>query len=357
MPSELGAVFVYGRLERLGRTALSKSLVNAGARLVRNPAQASTLVPAHRALEACVSADGHLSLPFARPDGALLMSERALKHRLAGASPVRSAAYTLEEVSRLAVLPLPVCEALVVFDVLGGGGRGLAYADLAAAREVAPLLRQGIAGPALIRAAWALEAAGARLSQVRLAAAPWGGLVQRVAGQLARLDGQYALVLDEGAATAAELFDRAQTHEAEGALEDAARDYDRAAQADRRDPLATYNRGNVLMALGREAEALVAFQQALTRDPAFAEAAFNLAAGVERAGQEDRAIALYRRLVLQHPDYAQAAYNLARLLTRRAAFAEALPLWERFIALAPDDADLHHAQRAALLCRLELRRS
>ena len=100
---------------------------------------------------------------------------------------------------------------------------------------------------------------------------------------------------------------------------------------------------------------MIALQQALARDPAFAEAAFNLAGLYEKAGQEARARALYRATVDAHPSYAQALYNLARSLTRGRDFAAALPLWDRFIVLAPDDPDAGHARRAALLCRMELR--
>lgn len=353
MPGELGAVFVYGQLRGLGRTVLSESLVKTGARLVRNSRRADTVVVGHRALDTCVMSGGRLHLPFTPDPAARLLSEAAFGRRLAGA-PTSPAAgpYTMEEVGRLAGLPVDTCAALALFDVIGEGHQRFGYRDLSAARQVAALLAENVAMPTIIRAAWALDDRGSRLSQVRLAAAPWGELVESVGGRMVRLDGQYALVLDESLRDAAACFAAASASERDGNGDAAELWYGRAIAADPADPLPCFNLGNVLVSRGRAAEAAIAFQQALARDPGFAEAAFNIAALAEHSDQPARAIPLYRQVVAAHPAYPQPLYNLARLLTVGEAYAEALPLWERFIALAPDDADAKHARRAALLCRL-----
>lgn len=356
MPGELGAVFVYGRLQGLGRAALSESLVKIGARLVRKAREAETVVVGHRALEACVSPDGGLRLPFEPGPAARLLSEAAFGRRLAGATASPAGGpYTMEEVGRLAGLPVGTCAALSLFDVIGEEHQRFGYRDLSAARQVAALMAQDVGVPAIIRAAWALDGRGSRLSQVRLAAAPWGEVVESVAGRMVRLDGQYALVLDETRRDAAACFAAAAASERDGNEDAAELWYRRAIAADPADPLACFNLGNVLVSRGRPAEAAIAFQQALARDPGFAEAAFNIAALAERADQPARAIPLYRQVVATHPAYPQPLYNLARLLTVAEDYAEALPLWERFIALAPDDPDARHARRAALLCRLAVR--
>lgn len=353
MPVELGAVFIYGRLQGFARPALSASLVKMNARLVRDAGKADTVVVGHRALELCVSADGRLQLPFAISSAARLASEAAFVRRLTGeAAREGSAPYTLEDVGRLAVLPAACCAALALFDVIGEGQRRFGYRDLSAARQVAALLAEDVAFAAIVRAAWALERRGSRLSQVRLAAAPWGEVVESVAGRMVRLDGQYALVLDESLRDAATCFAAAVASEREGDAAAAELWYRRAIAADPADALPCFNLGNVLVSLGRPAEAAIAFQQALARDPRCAEAAFNIAALCEQ-DQPARAIPLYRQVIAAYPAYAQPLYNLARLLTLREAYAEALPLWDRFIALAPDDADARHARRAVLLCRLK----
>lgn len=333
-------------------------MVNRGFHLARESGQATTIVVTHRGLSACL-ADGQLRLPFARPAAARLLSEQAFERRLAAdaspPSPVGSP-YTGDEVARLSGLPVGTCEALAVFDVIGEGEGRFAYRDLAVARQVRALVGRGVAVTAVIRAAWTLAAQGLGLPQVRLQEAPWGEMMQQVGGGLARLDGQFALVLDDAAGPPPDdSLAQAVAAEAAGALAEAERWYRRAAQADRRDPVPAFNLGNLLAGLGRDAEAMIALQQALARDPVFAEASFNLAGLYEKTGQEARALSLYGETVEAHPAYAQALYNLARLLTRRRDFATALPLWDRFIALVPDDADARHARRAALLCRMELR--
>lgn len=353
MPGELGAVFVYGRLQGLARSDLSESLVKIGAQLVRDAGRADTVVVGHRALEACVSPQGRLRLPFACGPAARLLSEAAFARRLAG-EPAHEAGspYAMEDVGRLAALPADTCTALTLFDVLGEGQRRFGYRDLGAARQVAALMAAGVALPAIVRAVWALERRGSRLAQVRLAAAPWGEVVESVAGRMVRLDGQYALVLDESLRDAAACFATAAASEREGDATAAELWYRRAMAADPDDALSCFNLGNVLTSAGRPAEAAIAFQQALARDPVFAEAAFNIASLAEQSDRPARAIPLYRQVIAAHPGYPQPLYNLARLLTVQEAYGEALPLWERFIALAPDDADAGHARRAALLCRL-----
>lgn len=332
-------------------------MVKAAARLVRTPTTADTVVLARAALPACFGQEG-VSLPFPRPPAARLLSEAAFRARLGlpdgrGGAPT-SGAYAAEDVVRLAGLPAATVEVLTATDMLGAGEESYGYPDLADGRQVAALLRQGRDLRAIVAACAQLAARGVRLSQVRLAEAPWGGLAQAVEGGLARLDGQFALILDDEGATPDSLAE-ALASEDSGALADAERWYGRAAQADRRNPVPLFNLGNLLAASGRDGEASLALQQALARDPEFAEAAFNLAELHEKAGRAERAVELLAATALRHPHYAQAFYNLARLLTLAGRFAEALPVWEGFVALAPDDADVGHARRAALLCRLELR--
>ena len=197
-----------------------------------------------------------------------------------------------------------------------------------------------------------LATAGLRLSQVRLAEAPWGELVQQIGGAIARLDGQFSLLLEETVADAEHCFDQAQQLEQAGDLDGAERLYWRAEQTDKTDPVIPFNRANVLTRLGRIPEAMIAFRLALQRDRAFAEAAFNLAGLYDATGQTAAALAFYERALEAHPGYSQAIFNRARLLTRLGRFEDASPLWERFVALAPNDPDIGHARRLALLCRM-----
>lgn len=311
---------------------------------------------AHAAAAACLRDDDTLLLPFAHDDPAPLCSEDAFRRRLGpeAAEPAPAASpYSLDEVARLSGLAAEHCRTLALFDVIAPGGSPIAYQDLATARQVAQLLAEGARLGAVVTASADLARQGRRVSQVRLVRSPWGEIVQRFGAGIARLDGQFALVLEEDGRSAEASFAAARASEDRGELEEAERWYRSAEQLDRANPVAPFNLGNLLAAQARVPEAMMAFGRALARDAAFAEAQFNLARLHEEIGHVPEALAGYRATIAAHPSYAQALYNGARLLTRTGGFAEAALLWDRFMALAPNDPDIGHARRLALLCRME----
>ncbi len=81
-----------------------------------------------------------------------------------------------------------------------------------------------------------------------------------------------------------------------------------------RDPLFLSNYGMLHAHAGRHARAVELYQEAVDRQPSYAEAWFNL--GVSRAEQGDtaQAIAAYRRAVAIRPDYTRALFNMLALL-------------------------------------------
>ena len=121
---------------------------------------------------------------------------------------------------------------------------------------------------------------------------------------------------------------------------------------DESDPVITFNLGNVLDSLDRPQAAIMAYQQALGRDPGFAEAWVNLAALSERKG--DRAATEYglRRALAARPDCREALYGLAVLMTRDGRYAEARLLWGSYLALDLTGRERSEALRFASLCRL-----
>ena len=138
-----------------------------------------------------------------------------------------------------------------------------------------------------------------------------------------------------------------------GDLDQAVRLYSLAEKLDKLDPAIPFNRGNVLVALARPAEAMIAFRQALDREPQFAEAVFNLAHLFEAESRLDEAEQFYRQAIIIHSGYAAAWYNLARILTDQQLFADAIPLWEGFLRAAPGDPDTDRARKMLALCRME----
>jgi tetratricopeptide (TPR) repeat protein len=125
-------------------------------------------------------------------------------------------------------------------------------------------------------------------------------------------------------------------------------------RADTADPVLPFNLGNVFEEQGRAAEAKVAWQIAVARDPAFAEAWYNLALAAEDDRQSDLAVAEYRRAVQAQPDYADAWFNLALLLTKLDRCDDAIGAWERFLELEPSSKHAATAQKALALCRMKL---
>jgi len=90
-----------------------------------------------------------------------------------------------------------------------------------------------------------------------------------------------------------------------------------------RDPLFLSNYGMLHARAGRHDKAVELYQEAVDRDPAHAEAWFNL--GVSRAelGESSQAMAAYRKAIAIRPDYTRALFNLLALLQSSGDEAEA----------------------------------
>lgn len=86
-----------------------------------------------------------------------------------------------------------------------------------------------------------------------------------------------------------------------------------------------YNIGLSLLAMGKQDEAIVEFQNAAALRPDYAEAHYNLGVAYSRAEQYSQAVAAFRLAIAQRPDYAEARYNLGvayYLTDNRAGLAE-----------------------------------
>jgi tetratricopeptide (TPR) repeat protein len=229
------------------------------------------------------------------------------------------------------------------------------YRDLVAAREAGRLLANGIELRQVLEAAIALRRRGVNLAEARLTESPSGELLRELSGQLAELNGQFNMRLDhdvrgiDGVVAKAEEAEDRNDHATAETL------YTTALRADSSDPVIPFNLGNVFDAQGRPADAKIAWQIAIARDPAFAEAWYNLAMAAEDEAQSDLAIAEYRRAVQAQPDYADAHFNLGLLLTKLDRFEEALAAWERFLDLEPQSEQRATAKRAAALCRMKIK--
>jgi tetratricopeptide (TPR) repeat protein len=347
-------VLVVGRLSGITRRRLRAAVELAGGELAsRAGSEVDVVGLAYRSASSTLHGAPPITLPKGLRAGIAVLSETSLKRRLSLAPPLAAGERTLDraDVVRASKLAADVIDCLEAYDVLEPVGGTYSYREMMIAREVKRLLDQGHALATIVLASLALRRSNACLSGVRVAEAPWGEIVQETCDGLASLDGQLALPLPHDAANADDLFERAEDAEASGDLVAAERLYRRLIELDRGDAAVPYNLGNVLDAQGRGDQAVVAYYEALRRDPTFAEAWFNLGVMAERDRRMAQALAHYRAAVSTRPNFADAVFNLALLLTEHDGYDEALPLWEKLVSLDPNAPEAARARRYALLCR------
>jgi tetratricopeptide (TPR) repeat protein len=350
-------VFVVGRVQGVTRRRLEQLVRGRGGRLAAKPtARVTTIAVAHSAAAKALP-DGRVRLPAGLPESAPMISEHELRRRLGLLRPPQAVDRSLgaADLQRLAGLAPRVLSCLALFDVVDPVDGRYAYRDLVAAREAGRLLARGIGLSQVLEAAIALRRRGSHLAETRLAEGPSGELLRELGGQLAELTGQLTMRLDPEVRSIDDLVAAAERAEESDDLATAESLYTTALRADAADPVIPFNLGNVFDAQGRPAEAKIAWQIAIARDPAFAEAWYNLAMAAEDEEHADLAIAQYRRAAQARPDYADAHFNLALLLTKLDRFDEALAVWERFLELEPDSKQAATAKRAAALCRMEMK--
>lgn len=350
-------MYVHGRLRGITRSRLEGRVRGAGLELVRKASDATTIAIAH-GTAASLGTDMVLVLPRGAATNVDVLSEISLKKRLGMISPAPGAARTLtgDELARAAKVPVSYVRCLAAYDVLDPACGRFGFADLLAAREVARLMSEGFSPARIIDAVLRLAEAGQHLSTTRLAAAPWSQdeIVQEFHGRLATLLGQLALPFSEAQPSVDAVFARAEERETAGDLANAERWYRVAGKMDRSDPVIPFNLGNVLDAQGRPGEAILAYNEAIARDPTFPDAWFNLGLLAER--KQDRALACrhYEGALRADPAYGAALFALGKLLADTDRFAEAQAIWERYLALDPPSPRRRLATRYVALCRLGL---
>ncbi len=356
MPLAGQTLHLVGRIHGLTRRRLEQLVLSRGGKLAPRPSNRVTIVAFGHSSVAQALDDGRVKLPPGLPPAAALISENVLRRHLGLLEPPPEVERGMAraEIERLAGLSPNLLSCLVLFDVLEPVDERFAYRDLVAARETARLLKRGVALGDVLVASVALRRRGSHLAEARLTEGPAGELVREIGGQLADLSGQLTMRLEQTARSLDDLLVEAEEAAERGDLAAAESLYATAMRADAADPVLPFNLGNVFQSQGRTPEAKIAWQIAVARDPAFAEAWYNLALTAEDEKQSDLAVAEYRRAVQAQPDYADAYFNLALLLTRLDRCAEALATWERFLELEPSSRHAGTAQKAIALCRMRL---
>ena len=356
MPLAGQTLYLVGRIQGLTRRRLDQLVRARGARIATRPGARVTMVAfGHSAVFHALD-DGRVQLPLGLPPTAGLISENVLRRELGLIEAPTEVDRSMRraEIERLAGLSANQIACLVLFDVLEPVDDGFSYRDLVAAREAARLMKNGVALGHVLEAAISLRRRGGNLAEARLTEGPSGELVREVAGQLAELSGQLTMRLEQKSRSLDDLLVEAEQAVEQGDLAAAESLYATAMRADTADPVLPFNLGNVFQAQGRGPEAKVAWQIAVARDPAFAEAWYNLALAAEDEEQTDLAIAEYRRAVKAQPDWSDAHFNLALLLTKVERCDEALAAWQRFLEVEPSGRHAATAQKAIALCRMKI---
>jgi tetratricopeptide (TPR) repeat protein len=247
-------------------------------------------------------------------------------------------------------LSIADADALNAFDIIALEADRCRFGDVTVMRTAQDLLQQGrsIAETVQIMRNVRTRAPKGRHKVVLTA---HGAPALQWEDGLTDLDGQTLLPLaDEGHASVDDLFDAAAIAEAEGERETALRLYDLCARADRTDPIAVYNIGNIRLSEGDHRAAILAYRRALARDPRFSEARYNLAQALEGAGDMRAAQTELERLVVSEPKQADAIFNLAQINMKIERFREAKTLFQRFLLLEPSADWRAKARKAIQYC-------
>jgi tetratricopeptide (TPR) repeat protein len=350
-------LFLYGRVHGVTRRRLDQLVRSRGGRLVSKPTARVTLIALAHSAACKALPDGYVSLPAGLPSTATMLSEREFRRRLGilPPPPLVDRSLRQSELERLSGLGSRVLSCLALFDVLEPVDERYAYRDLVAAREAGRLLARGVELRRVLEAAITLCRRGSHLAETRLTDSGSGELLRELSGQLAELSGQLTMPLEHDVRSIDELVTAAEKAEESKDLVTAENLYTTALRADSNDPVIPFNLGNAFAAQERSAEAKIAWQIAVARDPAFAEAWYNLAMAAEDEEYMDLAIAQYRRAVQARPDFSDAHFNLALLLTKHGRYDEALLVWHRFLDLEPGSKHAITAKRATTLCRMALK--
>lgn len=288
-------------------------------------------------------------LSEARERGIPVLSERRLLDRIRGASedngtlPVRQVSDGASET---------LADLLNAFDLISLVDGKVRFEDVDALRNAGDLEARGMEWTRII-GALSLKISAPR-GRHRIGIDAHGHAVLEWEDGQTTFSGQGMLPLGESDSLE-DLFDAALEAEASGDLITARRLYESCARADRRDPIALYNLGNVYMALGESKSAQLAFERAILRDPDFSEARFNLAGLLETLGAQDEALEQLRWIVENAPDFADALFNLAQLELAAGDLDAAEARFRDYISFTGSDGWQEKARKALQL--IKLRRS
>ena len=301
--------------------------------------------------------DGHpsKSLVQARSYGVPIASERRFLEWVGKSAPEEQAqTYTADQLASLSKVPKEIVEQLAMFGLIEPRGGLYGFRDLAAARQIAGLLAEGVALSVITRSLaevrkWLPDA---RLSNLRLFPESSDQiLVEQINGRTDKT-GQYVLSVGQTEDLDA-LFQQGQAAEEQNDVATAERLYRRVMKLDPDDAAAPFNLGNVMRASGRIVEAEALYRKSCTADPSFAVAWYNLADVLDEQKRPTEAVDCLERAIKADPTFADAIFNLALLFQRMERHADAATWWKRYLKLDDDSPWAARAKRALKFCEIQ----
>ncbi len=113
------------------------------------------------------------------------------------------------------------------------------------------------------------------------------------------------------------------------------------ALGDRRQANPFFQKGNQAFRSGRESEAILAYREAISRDPAFFEAHYNMGLAAIRSGFAETALEAYEMALVINPENRNARFNFALALEQGRHHNEAASELESLLVTHPDDVNAH----------------
>jgi len=343
-------IALYGRFSAGGKERLTRAIAAAGGSVARDLTRRSKVLCVGGMAHGLI-ARGALArrLDEATRRGAQVVGERRLAAMLAGQDPGPPPTFPLTTALQAGPIDAADAAMLAAFDLIRVEGAYCRFSDAAILRSAGELAAAGRGLAEIVRILD--EARTAPPGRRKLVLAEDGAAALQWEDGLSTLDGQGLLALEGEHVSADAWFEAALEAEAEGEFPLAVRLFNRAADADRRDPLAPYNAGNLLLAQERFTDAMRAYQQALRRDPTFPEARYNLAQALEVMGRAGAAAKELEETLALEPSHADALFNLAQLRLACGQWGEAQALYARFLETAPSPDWAEKARKALAYCR------
>jgi tetratricopeptide (TPR) repeat protein len=295
------------------------------------------------------------SLVQARCYGVPIASERRFLEWVGKSVPEEQAqTYTADQLAALSNVPKEVVEQLAVFGLIEPRGGLYGFRDLAAARQIAALLVEGVALSVITRSLHEVRKwlPGAHLCNLRLFPESSDKiLVEQMNGRTDRT-GQYVLSVGQSEDLDA-LFRQAQHAEEENDIASAERLYGRVMKLDPGDPSAPFNLANMMRSHDRVIEAEALYRKACDAAPDYAIAWYNLADVLEGQGRTSEAAHCLERAIKADPEFADAIFNLALLLQRTERYREAATWWKQYLGFDGESPWAVRAQRAIKFCEIQ----